>query len=30
MNDVWNADEFGLFHKMVLVTTIGPGKLPRK
>ena len=28
LNDVWNADEFGLFFKMAPKTTIGQGRLP--
>ena len=27
LNDIWNADEFGLFFKMAPTTKIGPGRL---
>ncbi len=28
LNDVWDADEFGLFYKMAPINIIGPGMLP--
>ncbi len=28
LNDVWNADDFGLFYKMAAITTIGSARLP--
>ncbi len=27
INDIWNADEFGLFYNMSLISTIGPERL---
>ena len=27
-NDIWNADEFGLFYKLSSVSTIRPGRIP--
>ena len=30
LNDIWNADEFGIFYKMSPESTVGPGRIPGK